>query len=401
MFQNCDEAKRALIALVNELDEIEKARNTRMNVFEAAGMRVQEIKHSAFLAWLLNPKSPHGLGSLFLKIFCERVIPYVTEIDGVRSNCEIIGANLSRLEEFLTDNNLEVATEKVVVNSESRIDIFIASPAAKTAIVIENKVFTTMHDDQLNRYEKELALHGEYKNYNKVFIYLTPNGDSPYDDDWCIFDYGSVLKIANEIYKGLPKTKDALRLKILLEDYMELVETNILKENKELRKLCKEIKRRHAAALELLNSYTDNAVEVIAYCKKRVEAEINGTVILKSSNQAVYFYTGAMKDYFDQFGEDIRNEEMAKCCGEFICSKDYISVVVSLKKSREEEWSAAQLAMMEKIAPNKKRGDMFFSLASAAILTPDLRDLPFKAVKPTADKNLSAFIDRCVKSGIM
>lgn len=251
---NETEAKEKLLALKKKLEEIEIVKNRGINVFDAAGMTTQEIKHSAFLAWLFDPNKPHGLNGLFLQKFCESLLNYQTVFDDVKQHREIISDSLDDLDVMLGDKDLEVITENVVVNRESRIDIFIASPKAQTVIVIENKVFTSMHDDQLNRYEEELKLHPEYVKYKKVFVYLTPNGDSPYDEDWCIFDYGKILEIVKEIKNNLPRTKDKAKLKILLEDYIELVETNILKENKELSRLCKQILREHGEAVELLKN---------------------------------------------------------------------------------------------------------------------------------------------------
>ena len=39
---------------------VEKTR--RLNIFEVLGITKTEIRHSNFLAWLLDPKEAHGLG---------------------------------------------------------------------------------------------------------------------------------------------------------------------------------------------------------------------------------------------------------------------------------------------------------------------------------------------------
>src|SRR3972149_7475372 len=41
----------------------------QFNIFEALGIVRQEIRHSNFLAWLMNPAQTHGLGDYFLKGF--------------------------------------------------------------------------------------------------------------------------------------------------------------------------------------------------------------------------------------------------------------------------------------------------------------------------------------------
>jgi len=39
----------------------------RFNIFDALGVVRAEIRHSNFLAWLLDPLESHGQGALFLK----------------------------------------------------------------------------------------------------------------------------------------------------------------------------------------------------------------------------------------------------------------------------------------------------------------------------------------------
>ncbi|WP_008316520.1 PD-(D/E)XK nuclease family protein [Leptolyngbya sp. PCC 6406] len=49
-----------------DLEELE-AKIFRFNIFEAVGMVRQEIKHSNFIQFLLNPAEKHQLDDLFLK----------------------------------------------------------------------------------------------------------------------------------------------------------------------------------------------------------------------------------------------------------------------------------------------------------------------------------------------
>jgi hypothetical protein len=45
---------------------------SRFNIFDALGTRRQELRHSDFLSYLLDPKKAHGLGSRFLRDFLLR-----------------------------------------------------------------------------------------------------------------------------------------------------------------------------------------------------------------------------------------------------------------------------------------------------------------------------------------
>lgn len=46
----------------------------RLNVFYALQLQNQEIRHSNFLAWLLNPNESHKLGDAFLKELLQIVL---------------------------------------------------------------------------------------------------------------------------------------------------------------------------------------------------------------------------------------------------------------------------------------------------------------------------------------
>src|SRR5690242_12497482 len=62
-------AQAALERFVIENDALQKleTRIARFNVFDALGISEVEIRHSNFLAFVLDPTESHGLGDLFLK----------------------------------------------------------------------------------------------------------------------------------------------------------------------------------------------------------------------------------------------------------------------------------------------------------------------------------------------
>jgi len=59
------EEEQKLLELIKDLERF--SREVRfpsgLNIFEAAGMHRQEIRHSNFLAFLLRPQETHGLGA--------------------------------------------------------------------------------------------------------------------------------------------------------------------------------------------------------------------------------------------------------------------------------------------------------------------------------------------------
>ena len=60
-----------LLTLLQEIEGLEsdfpQMNSRKINIFEAAGLERQEIRHSRVLAFLLSPNQTHGLGDLFFK----------------------------------------------------------------------------------------------------------------------------------------------------------------------------------------------------------------------------------------------------------------------------------------------------------------------------------------------
>lgn len=398
-----EEAANKLNALVEKLKEVEKAKEKHINVFAAAGMGTQEVKHSYFLAWLLSPKKPHGLGNIVLKEFVLRLAEYKADYVGdaeYKSNNEILALKSDALNDFVNDREIVVETEKVVLNKESRMDIFIESAATKTVLVIENKVFTGTHDDQLIRYEEELS---GYHGWKKIFVYLTPNGDLPTNADggynklWCVFDYREVLEIAKDLmrHKDFPSGKDGKKLKIMLEDYIEMVDTEILKGNKELRALCRQILREHGEAIEILNSYTDNAKEVIKFCEDWLTANYEGLCVYRRFDLSFSFYTKAMKEYMERHGDSILREDGYHKLGcHLICPNGPIETCISLSKRSEDEWSEAQLKLQKDLMPQKKVGTQYFSFNKITLLSANEREMPFAEIRVKLEKELVYFVEK-------
>lgn len=118
-----------------ELDEI-RAHLSKFNPIKTMGMERMEIRHSAILAWLLNPQETHGLGDKFLKAFVSEALR------GHHAAMQPSALKVSQADMM----DAEVRREW------RHIDILIISPANKWIFVIENKFDSGQHTNQLNRY---------------------------------------------------------------------------------------------------------------------------------------------------------------------------------------------------------------------------------------------------------
>ena len=58
-----------------DLENLED-RIAEFNIFEVLGIEKSENRHSAFLAWLMDPKANHGLGNYFVRKFLLHVTSY-------------------------------------------------------------------------------------------------------------------------------------------------------------------------------------------------------------------------------------------------------------------------------------------------------------------------------------
>ena len=56
-----------------ELQQLEKMFE-KFNIFDCLKLSRQEIRHSNFLAWLLDPNETHGMNDYFLKEFLKEVL---------------------------------------------------------------------------------------------------------------------------------------------------------------------------------------------------------------------------------------------------------------------------------------------------------------------------------------
>ena len=117
------------------------------NIFRTINVTSDEVKHSAFLAELLNPKGTHGQKDIFLKLF-------VQKFNVENFNCETAYVKVEK--------SIGSVTEK----DGGRIDIFIDDQKGNH-IIIENKIYANDQYNQLIRY---------FNFSSKNVFYLTLDG---------------------------------------------------------------------------------------------------------------------------------------------------------------------------------------------------------------------------------
>lgn len=222
----------------------------KLNIFQVLGVTRTEIRHSNFLAWLLDPNETHGLGDRFLRA-------WITKL-----------GDDSKAPQDLSDC--------IVRREWHHIDLLVISQQQKYLLCIENKVFSGEHDEQLSRY-REILLQ-EYPEYAMSFAFLSPDQLRPEKKDdqmyWKPIGYGDVLAAIESAQKGISVPKEAI---LLLNHYTECVRRYIVGDEA-IEKLCQTVYDHHREALDAIfencHSFSTQSAGVIEeWCKKAHDGE--------------------------------------------------------------------------------------------------------------------------------
>ena len=243
---------------IKALPEYEKLKleMEKPNFFTIMKMEGMEIRHSNFLAWLLDPNESHNLRELFLKWFLKELI--------LENEQAVIERQLNEYDFFTPEMIDEINWTKVHVhrevsdsNKKNSLDILIvyedAEPKKSFTVSIENKVFSSDHSDQLTRYKEMVARRRPeclqcLRNFkgNDLFVYLTLSGDSPTDADdntrnsYWLFSYEKILERIEFI---LESYRDRMSDKVILylSDYRDNLVRNVLDNDPKLEQLAKDL----------------------------------------------------------------------------------------------------------------------------------------------------------------
>ena len=234
-------------AVISKLENAGFERN-KYNVFDILNINRQELRHSDFLAFLMNPNRSGDIGKQFLHNF----------LSLLAKDNHMLGLDFFKM--FYAD------FEKIVVKREYKnIDILldITLSGNKYVFVIENKVDAgeQIYDNneergQLSKYKSLVA--GEYKGYTPIYLFLSPDKRPPSESDWTPIDY-------NLIYSALCRlntnTTDNT-IKTLIQDYKKMIRGQFkMKNDKELR----------AAALDIYKANPDIFDFILANLPDRIK----------------------------------------------------------------------------------------------------------------------------------
>jgi hypothetical protein len=119
----------------------------RFNIFDALGIARAEIRHSNFLAFILDPAESHGQGQLFLKAVLTDLLKQAPSERRPLSPVELDGTDLRGVE---------------VKREWKHTDLLIRCREPPFVVVIENKIGAKEGPDQLSGYKKVVEVHYFY-----------------------------------------------------------------------------------------------------------------------------------------------------------------------------------------------------------------------------------------------
>jgi hypothetical protein len=258
--------ERALLeSLIVENEDLEKLESklAQFNIFEAIGVVRQELRHSNFLAFLLNPSENHRLDDIFLKRFLKRVL--LEEYEPTDEKYTKVSP---------VDIDIADFTDADVRREWQNIDILIHSPRNKLVCAIENKIDAGESIDQLRKYQT--ILEQEYKDCQAILIYLTPEGLSPSQKNWRIYNYSKVADIIDSICISHKSTLGA-DVYTLMAHYSTLIRRHIVSDS-EVAELCRKIYIKHQQALDLIFEHrpdlqSEIATEIHKFLNKNIDSQ--------------------------------------------------------------------------------------------------------------------------------
>lgn len=165
-----------------------QAEGAFMNIWSEAGLKRNELRNAAVLAWLLNPQGTHGLGHRMTKALFSRVHHSPAWL---RQRTDFGGVTV-------------VTEERPLGSADNRVDISITGP--DFIVFIEVKIDALESDHQLDRYLSEMELKSaSHGNVKSALVFLTRHGDAR-NANCASLGWRDVEQALTEIARGLPPT---------------------------------------------------------------------------------------------------------------------------------------------------------------------------------------------------
>ena len=225
-----------------EFEKIQTAQS-RFNPIKIMRMENMEIRHSAILAWLLDPQESHGLGDVFLRAFLAQACQGSSSLI-LPSALDILHANMMSAEVRVEWQN---------------IDLLVHSPINKWVFIIENKFWSSQSENQLKGY-MDRTIKAFPEDYLIRGLFLTLNEEEPDNQNisldqhkFVCIRYSDIVEILEQkILTG--RYAFSADVEMFLRHYLEIliVATDQSDEKRELESLAKKLYLEHKKAIDFI-----------------------------------------------------------------------------------------------------------------------------------------------------
>ena len=255
-----------------ELGQLE-ALLDEFNIFEAIRAVRQEVRHSDFLTFLLNPRERHGLGAAFARQML------LTAVQASESEASITAIDLALWE----------LDDLQVLREWQNIDILLLDETHHFAVIIENKVGSGEHSGQLSRYWR--IVQGRYPGWRIMGLFLTPDGRDPSDGRYIPLDYDLIHDLVMEIAKTRASTLGA-DVQTLMRHYAQMLRRHIMPDS-DIAQLAQRIYKKHQRALDLIFEHRPDLQSELADFLQTMVQETPGMILDHCTKTAVRFLPAA------------------------------------------------------------------------------------------------------------
>ena len=261
------DALNDLVINCNELRELQGLLG-EFNTFRVLGIEDMEIRHSNILAWLLTPNESHGLRDQFLR-------RYLMHVSNETEN------------EFL--EAVEIDSVRIhsaeILREWQNIDLLIDLDTSdgKWLIVIENKINSKQHSNQLSRYRE--VVEQAYSKHKKFYLLLSKHNENPNDSIYVSSNYEQVFNALKSCYKEFSGSIGA-QPAVLIKNYLTLLEQKFM-ENSRIQTLAQKIYNAHKLAIDTIILHKPAHQDILsAYLQEKA---VSSKDICKVRSNRTYF----------------------------------------------------------------------------------------------------------------
>lgn len=249
-YQPTQDDMEGLFVNNEKLDQLSLHLN-KFNPIRTMRMEGMEIRHSAILSWLLNPRETHGFGDQFLRSFLAEAI----RGQGDQSTPTALEIYQSEL------GDAEIRREK------DNIDILVVSKAHGWAFIIENKFRSRLHSRQLENYLNRVIESQKRigQKFNTRGIFLSLMDEEPKNSSYVPIRYSDVCRLLGQLMNLRQKSlsQDVL---FFLNHYLEVIKdaTGMNEERNQMESLARELYRDHKRVLDFVFEHGANTDFIFA-----------------------------------------------------------------------------------------------------------------------------------------